>query len=67
MTKEQWVNSISKDEIAFRMFKRGHFEQSCFDCVFFKSDEYHHWKCASEEHLSECERQYQEWLDEEME
>lgn len=66
MDKEQWVNSISKEELAFRMFPKDYFQQSCLDCVFFKEDAYGHWKCSSQEDEAECERQYAEWLASEM-
>ena len=67
MNKEQWLNSLSKDELAFRMFQRGYFGVTCLDCVFYKKDTYGRWKCSSLENEEECERQYAEWLESEME
>ena len=67
MTREQWINSISKEELAFRMYGKDYFQRACFECVFFNQDEYGHWKCISAEHEGYCEQQYHEWLEEDME
>ena len=66
MTRNEWINTISNDELAFRLYGKGYFQRTCLECVFFKEDEHGHWKCKSAENAEECERLYQEWLDEEM-
>ena len=67
MNKEQWINSISNEELAFRMYGKDYFRRTCLECVFFKADGHSHWKCIEPNYEAECERQYQEWLEEEME
>lgn len=67
MTREQWINSISNEELAFRMYGKDYFQRTCLECVFFKSDVHGHWKCTEATYEAECERQYQEWLEEDME
>jgi hypothetical protein len=66
MTKEQWINSISNEELAFRMYGKGYFLRTCPDCVFFKQDEYGAYRCASKQHEPECREQFEEWLEEDM-
>ena len=66
MTREEWLNSINKEELAFRLYGKDYFQRTCLDCVFYKKDEFGHWKCNSEEHEADCERQFTEWLDEDM-
>lgn len=67
MTHQQWLNSISKDDLAFRLYGKDYHKRTCLECVFYKADRYGSYKCTAEDYVSdECERQYMEWLEEEM-
>ena len=67
MTREQWIHGISKDELAFRLYGKDFFQRTCLDCVYFRPCRDGSWECGSEEYRPQCERQYREWLEEEME
>ena len=67
MKRNDWLNSLSNEELAFRMFGRGHFHTNCLDCPMYKSDQFGHWDCSNEDQSDDCESQFAEWLEEEME
>ena len=68
MTREQWLETISKEELAFRMYGKDYFNRACWECVFYVKDKYGHYKCTAEDVMSnDCEKQFDEWLQEEME
>lgn len=67
MKREQWINSISNDELAFRLYPKYVMQTTCLECVFFKKDKFGRYKCSAEEWITlNCEEQFQEWLEEDM-
>lgn len=66
MTIKEWLNSMSKEELAFRLYGKDYFQQRCDECVMYKPDGFGKYKCMSKEFYSNCKKQFEEWLDEEM-
>ena len=48
------------------MYGKGYFQRTCFDCVFFRKDEYGVYKCISYVNELQCRSLYEEWLEEDM-
>ncbi|MBP5782049.1 MAG: hypothetical protein J6W04_00760 [Bacteroidales bacterium] len=66
MTHRDWIATISKEEIAFRMYGKEWGRRRCDECVFYKqtADGY---SCTGREYEVRCKQEYNDWLDEEME
>ena len=68
MKRKQWLDTVSKEELAFRMYQKYVMQQNCLECVFYKADDFGHYKCAAEEWIQlNCEQQFEEWMEEDME
>lgn len=67
MTRAQWIDSISKEELALRMYGKDIFNRACWECVFYKKDQYGHYKCVADNIVKDnCEEQFEQWLQENM-
>ena len=65
MTNEQWIDGMSKEELAFRTFIREATGLNCPQCVWYRKDKYGRFKCRAEEWIQvTCEKQFADWLKE---
>lgn len=65
MTNEQMICQLGKTEAVFRsLIHRG---TNCFNCAYWRENEYHHWACADPEQEEACRDSFEEWMNEEAE
>ena len=67
MTHKEWIDSVSKEELAFRLFGKFYCGRSCYQCVHYKRDANGTYLCYSHEHEQDCREEYEHWLEEDME
>ncbi|MBQ6503233.1 MAG: hypothetical protein IJI57_04905 [Flexilinea sp.] len=64
MKRKQWLDGISKEDLAFRMFTREATGYNCLQCPFFKRDGFRRMKCKAEDWIQvSCEKQFSQWLE----
>lgn len=63
MNIEQFLQSKSKEEIAFIFYDKGNYKKcNCIYCKFFEEDEHKNWKCRSL-FQEGCRQEFYKWLE----
>lgn len=66
MTIKELLNSMSKEELAFRLYGKDYFQVTCLECVMYKPNKHGKYVCTSDT-CDQCREQFEDWLNEEME
>lgn len=66
-THKDWINDLSKEELAFRLFGKFYSGRCCYQCVHYRKNHNGEYMCFSSDHESDCKDEYLRWLDEPME
>ena len=67
ITHKEWIESLPKEELAFRLFGKAYSNRSCYQCVNFHRDSNGRYMCYNSEHEMDCTEEFTRWLAEDME